>query len=194
MATQPKSLRNRVIERRRMLGSELTPNARNFRTHPDEQRAALRGVLTEIGQAGELLLYRSERNGGKLTLVDGHLRAEDYANQEWDVAITDLTDSEADKLLAVHDPLAAMAGTDTEQLDALLADLETDDAGLQALLDDLATGDEEPELKNLDIKEPPKMAWALIGIPVVRFGEIAELIEQIAAVPGTTVETTANDG
>jgi len=147
------SLRNRVVERRRMLGSELTPNPKNFRTHPDEQRDALRGILSEIGQAGELLVYHSERAGGALVLVDGHLRAEDYAGQSWDVAITDLNDAEADKILLAHDPLAAAAGADEEKLEALLREVETDDAGLEQLFDDLAKendidlsdGEKEPE-------------------------------------------------
>lgn len=141
-----KPFRNRVIERRRMLGSELTPNALNFRTHPKEQSAALRGVLEEIGQAGELLAYRSERAGGAIVLVDGHLRANDFADQLWDVALTDLTDDEADKLLAVHDPLAAMAGVDVAKLDELLGAVDTDSEGLQLLLDGLAkeSGIEQP--------------------------------------------------
>jgi hypothetical protein len=43
------------------------------------------------------------------------------------------------------------------------------------------------------VKPPPQTTWVLIGIPTVRFGEINELVERIAAVEGTIVETTAND-
>lgn len=120
-----------------MSGAELLPNARNFRRHPEQQALALREVLEEIGQAGELLAYHSARNGGKLTLVDGHLRAEQYAEQDWDVAITDLTDEEADKLLLVHDPLGAMAEVDTEALQLLIDEAAPDGPALQKMLDDL---------------------------------------------------------
>lgn len=65
----------------------------------------MRGILEEIGQAGELLAYHSARAGGKLVLVDGHLRSTEFSGEEWDVAITDLTDEEADKLLVAHDLL-----------------------------------------------------------------------------------------
>src|ERR1019366_1792790 len=117
--TPPASLRNRVVERRRMLGSELTPNPKNWREHPPEQSAALGAVLAEIGQAGELLAYHSARDGGKLTLINGHKRSADFPAATWDVAITDLDDAEADKLLAVLDPITNMAVPNMEKLSAL---------------------------------------------------------------------------
>lgn len=129
-------LRNRVVERRQMLGSELAMNDKNWRGHPDEQKEALRSILTTIGMAGELLVYRSERNGGKLTLVDGHLRSTEFAGELWDVAITDLTDHEADVLLLAHDPLAAMAQADEEARKALLAEIDLETAALEAMLKD----------------------------------------------------------
>jgi hypothetical protein len=194
------TLRNRVVERKRMLGSELTPNDRNWRTHPKPQADALRGVLEEIGQVGELYAYHSEREGGKLVLIDGHLRSQEFAGAEWDVAITDLTDAEADKLLACYDPLAAMAETNAKALDSLLHDVQTGSEAVADMLTKLAetngivsTGG-EVELKPLDTRPPPKMTWVLLGIPTVRFGEIAETVEQLAAVNGILLETTSNDG
>ena len=52
--------------------------------------------------------------------------------------------AEADKLLAVLDPLAAMAGRDDALLRGLLAEVDTEHAGLQRLLDDLAAVDDLP--------------------------------------------------
>ena len=40
----------------------------------------------------------------------------------------------------------------------------------------------------------PKMTWVLIGIPTVRFGEIAEKMESLAAIEGVVLESTSNDG
>jgi len=48
------------------------------------------------------------------------------------------------------------------------------------------------ELKALDTMPPPKMAWVLLGIPTVRFAEIAEAVERLAAVPEVILETTVN--
>jgi hypothetical protein len=141
MSDKPSSsgvLRNRVIERRRILGSELTPNPRNWRLHDQAQTDALQEILTSIGMAGELLAYTSEREGGKLVLINGHLRSGTWADEHWDVAITDLTDAEADKLLAAMDPVGAAAGVDEEKLRALLLEIDTECAALQDILNDQA--------------------------------------------------------
>ena len=37
------------------------------------------------------------------------------------------------------------------------------------------------------------MTWALVGIPTVRFGEIAGRIEELAAVDGVLCEVTASN-
>jgi len=129
------ALRNRVVERRRLLGSDLVPNEKNWREHGPEQTAALRAVLNEIGMAGELLAYKSERNGGKLTLINGHKRSSDFPGELWDVAITDLSDVEADKLLAVLDPIGGMGGTDPAKMVALCAEIDAETEELQALID-----------------------------------------------------------
>ena len=48
----------------------------------------------------------------------------------------------------------------------------------------------EAELKEVKEPVPPAMSWVLIGIPTVKFGEINEAIERIAARADTMVETT----
>jgi len=140
------TIRNRVVERRRMKGSDLTPHPRNWRKHPQHQADALKGVLTEIGQVGELYAYRSARNGGKLTLIDGHLRGETFAGEEWDVAVTDLDDAEADKLLLIFDPLSAMATADASILNDLLKDVSSQDKVLADLLEKLGKDNPLPAL------------------------------------------------
>jgi len=111
---------DRITEFRRMKARELLDNQGNWRTHPSIQREAVKGILEQVGIVDVLMAYYSEREGGKLTLMDGHLRKELDPDQEWPVVITDLTDEEADLILTTHDPLAAMAGVDAEKLRALL--------------------------------------------------------------------------
>src|SRR5262249_24374608 len=72
-------IRDRIKEFRRVPAGELLDHAGNPRRHPQAQRDALRGVLEQVGVAGALTAYRSERNGGQLTLIVGHLRKQDYA-------------------------------------------------------------------------------------------------------------------
>jgi len=48
-------IRDRIKSLRRVKASELIPNPKNPRRHPESQRAALRGVLDQIGYADALL-------------------------------------------------------------------------------------------------------------------------------------------
>src|SRR5437773_730344 len=117
------TIRDRVQEFRRVPARELLDHEGNPRRHPQAQRDALRGVLEQVGIADALVAYHSQRNGGKLTLVDGHLRKQDY-DLDWPTLILDVTDEEADLLLATHDPLAALAEYDRPKLQALLEEVQ----------------------------------------------------------------------
>ena len=126
-------IRDRIKELRRVAAGELKPNPRNWRTHPQAQRDALRGVLAEIGYADALLAR--ELADGSLELIDGHLRAETTPDVEVPVLVLDLNDAEAAKLLALHDPLAGMAEADDGLLAELLGGIRTESEAVQAVLD-----------------------------------------------------------
>jgi hypothetical protein len=130
-------IRDRIQEFRRVPARELLDHAGNPRRHPQAQRDALRGILEEVGIAAALVAYASERNGGKLTLVDGHLRKQDY-DLDWPTLILDVDDAEADLLLATHDPLAALAEYDRPKLDSLLQEVRARSPAVMAMLKDLA--------------------------------------------------------
>ncbi len=155
-------IRDRIVEFCRVPARTLLPNPRNWRTHPAVQQDALRGVLAEIGYADALLARRQA--DGSLELIDGHLRAETTPNMEVPVLVLDLTAAEADKLLVVLDPLAAMAGRDDARLAELLAEVETNHQGLQQLLDQLGApaelefDDPTDELPEVDVPN----AWQLL--------------------------------
>ena len=107
-------IRDRIKELRRVRASELAPNPRNWRTHPDAQRDALRGVLAEIGYADALLAR--ELPDGQLEIVDGHLRAETTPDAMVPVLVLDVDEQEALKILLTHDPLANMAVADERKV------------------------------------------------------------------------------
>jgi len=132
MTDKPVPIRDRVRELRRVRGADLVPHPRNWRTHPDAQRRALRGVLAEIGYADALLAR--ELPDGRLQLIDGHLRAESTPDTPVPVLVLDVTEAEAEQLLLTLDPLAGLATTDAAVLDELLAQVHFDhDEILQAL-------------------------------------------------------------
>lgn len=130
------AIRDRIRELRRVPARQLRANPKNWRTHPASQRAVLQGLLQDVGYADALLARELE--DGTLELIDGHLRAETTPDMEVPVLVLDVTEAEADKVLATLDPLAGEAGVDQEQLDALLKAVETDNPDVQGLLDQLA--------------------------------------------------------
>ncbi|MBI2826376.1 MAG: ParB N-terminal domain-containing protein [Planctomycetia bacterium] len=129
-------IRDRIREFRRVPASQLRPHPKNWRTHPSAQRDALRGVLAEVGYATALVAR--ELADGTLELIDGHLRAETTPDMEVPVLVLDVSAEEAEKLLTVIDPLAALAQTSGERLAALVANVQTQSAAVRNLLDQLA--------------------------------------------------------
>ena len=79
-------------------------------------------------------LLAREREDGRLELIDGHLRAETTPDAVVPVLVLDLDDSEAAALLAVLDPLAAMAKKDTEAFEALTRQIEFENDALNELI------------------------------------------------------------
>lgn len=150
-------IRDRIKELRRVRASELLPNPKNWRTHPDRQRDVLKGILSEIGYADALLVRELE--DGRLQLLDGHLRAETTPDQEVPVLILDLDQIEADKMLTLLDPLASLAGTNSELLSELVSGIETQSEAVRDLLNEILQtrpGDLPKvgeTLKDLDVPE-----------------------------------------
>lgn len=147
-------VRDRIRELRRVPARLLRPHPRNWRTHPQAQQDALRGVLAEIGYAGALVAR--ELPDGALELIDGHLRAETTPEMEVPVLVVDLTEAEARLLLAVHDPLAALAERDEQALAGLLAEVDTQNAAVAALLDEMTAAARDPAAP-ADDAEPPEV-------------------------------------
>jgi hypothetical protein len=149
------TIRDRVIELRRVRAGDLLPHPGNWRRHPPAQRAALAGILDEVGYAGAVLA-RETPDG--LMLIDGHLRAETTPDQAIPVLVLDVSADEAAKLLATMDPLAAMAEADSAALDALLRDVDTSSAALQTMLADLAkNAGIAPAFEPVDIEEQRRL-------------------------------------
>lgn len=158
-------IRDRIKELRRVEARKLRPNPRNWRRHPTQQNQALLGILNEIGYAGALLA-REDANGD-LILLDGHARAGLTPDQEVPVLVLDLTEEEGDKLLALYDPISAMALADEEAHRALIDSLTFEDAELGRMAAALVP--EPPLILNEgytdpdDAPEPPVEAVTRLG-------------------------------
>lgn len=112
--------------------------------------AALAATMKETGWAGALLFNKTTGR-----LIDGHARLQHAMNSATGgktilpVLVGEWTEAQELKILATHDPLAAMATVDADQLDALLDDVDLTGPGLEdlneQLNDALADFDAEPE-------------------------------------------------
>lgn len=148
-------IRDRIKELRRVPASELVPNPKNWRTHPQSQQDALRGILADVGYADALLVRELE--DGRLELVDGHLRAETTPDSLVPVLVLDIDEQEADKILLTHDPIAAMAEADEKQIRELLQSCEFENPQVVEMLDQLQQEAEQTSLQFGDPSERPEV-------------------------------------
>lgn len=129
-------MRDRIKELRRVRASELVPNPKNWRKHPEEQRKALQAMLQDVGFAGAQLAR--ELPDGRLMLIDGHARALVAGDAEVPVLVLDVSEAEADKILLTFDPLSQMATADEQLLRNLVTSVDVDDDAVKSMLSALA--------------------------------------------------------
>lgn len=154
-------MRNRIKDHRKVKVRDLVSHELNPRVHGEDQRQALRDLIGEIGFARSVLAY--ELPDGRLKLIDGHLRKSELEpDDEIDVEVLDVTDSEAKKLLLSIDPLAQLADYDNAALEELRQTTESDSDTLNALWASLKKSDDstrsslkkaERDAKKLSIPE-----------------------------------------
>lgn len=182
--------RDRIVGSGRMPASQFQANPLNWRTHPDAQRQAVHGSLTELGWIAPVLV--NIRTGH---LIDGHERvwqALQDGDQEVPYIEVDLSEEEEKLALAVFDPITGMAGADAELLNALLNDVQTSESALQDLLDSLAEEivEEEEEPYTGKIESPhylPSDIRPEVG-ELLDEAKTRHLIERIQAADGLTEE------
>jgi hypothetical protein len=194
------AIRDRITGFGRMPASELRRNPKNWRTHDNEQREAIRSVLSDIGFAGAILTYPDPDDPALPPIIlDGHLRQEELGDAEVPVLFTDLTPEEAAKVLATFDVIASMAGVDEGALESLLQEVEIGSESLAATLRGLMGASEDgvdadaAGLSDVEVRELPTMAWVLIGVPTPLLGEVQPLIDAVALMPEAQLHVTANN-
>lgn len=147
--------------------ASVKPHPLNWRTHSREQKAAVVGLMEEVGLARSTLAYIADADkhlgdAAPLTLIDGHGRREWIPDQEIEIEILDVNDEEARKLLLSLDPTAALAGKNEDALNELLAMTDTDNEALRALWHSAA---ETPE-SNFETPKIPQSVQETYGILV----------------------------
>lgn len=124
-------MRNRIVRVGTARAGDLIPNPKNWRTHPQKQRAAISKALRGVGWVDHVMV--NERTG---RMIDGHARlAEALADgpgAEVPVVWVDLDEREELEVLATFDPIGELAGKDGEVLARLLEELGDPDLGAVA--------------------------------------------------------------
>ena len=115
MAT--KQIANRVKEVREVKVKDLVENPLNFREHPPEQRGVIRAAFKDHGIVDVVSVYEKD---GQLILIDGHLRREELDDEQLiSVAILDVTEDEANRVLMTKDAIGSMATLNRDKTKAL---------------------------------------------------------------------------
>ena len=129
-------MRDRVMRLERVAARDIRVNPKNWRAHNEGQRAAMRGIIDEVGFAGALLVReRTDDHNTYYELIDGELRRDLVGDDQVPVLVLNVDDAEADKLLMMADRIGAMAGVKPERLQALVASVVSEDAALRRELE-----------------------------------------------------------
>jgi hypothetical protein len=144
----------------RLAPERIRPNPKNWRTHPEAQRDALKGVLADVGIADAVLVVPCDAGAlagllaakdfdawlrgyrGDFMLVDGHLRTETITGQPVPALVLDLDEREQAEVLATFDPVGDLAGMDRERFIALASEFNSTNPAVQTLVADLAAMEE----------------------------------------------------
>lgn len=160
VATAAAGFRNRIVGSGEEAPDRLLANPANWRVHPENQKKALAGALSEIGWVQQVIV--NKRTG---YVVDGHARvalALDRGESLVPVVYVDLAPEEEALVLATLDPLSAMAKTDETKLVELIGPLRVDDAALARLLRSLGGGTQgltDPD----EVPDPPALPYVQPG-------------------------------
>lgn len=141
---------NRIVGHDVVDPADLMANPANWREHPQYQRQALSGALSEVGWVQDVIVNRTTGH-----IVDGHLRVmlARERGERVPVVYVELTASEERVILATLDPLASLAVTDEDALAELLSDTEAADHALAEWLGELAF-DVEPMAAGAPVRPP----------------------------------------
>ncbi len=167
-------IRDRIRGLARLPPARVKPHPKNARRHDDRQRTVLRALLADVGVVGALLVVPADAEAlaalreaegeqgfarwlkgykGAFLLADGHMRREEIAGT-LTCLVLDLVAREMAEVLALLDPIGALARTDAALLDELTKDAGPLGDEVTKLLSELGAGAAPPVMPGADV-EPP---------------------------------------
>jgi hypothetical protein len=178
------NIKNRIKEFKWVDTDQLKDNPKNWRVHSEGQKNALTTLLDTIGWGNAILVREDENNN--LNIIDGHLRKDLAQDSKIPVLVLDVSEEEADLMLATIDPLSRMADTDAENLRSLIEELSYSvDNNVREVLAQIETlydvGIPEPFMLD-DTDDPiPGEPYVVISFRMSRgeYERKEEIIEQV---------------
>lgn len=127
--------KNRITGHGTKPARDFQLNPRNWRTHPQRQKATLVAALEKVGWVAGVIENVTTGN-----LIDGHERVEEALARDEEVPYlqVELTVEEETFVLATLDTISHMAKADEDKLTALLEEIRAGDATLSAMVEELA--------------------------------------------------------
>lgn len=180
--------------------ADLNHDPDNARSHDDRNIEAVMASLKQFGMRKPIVVQKQG-----MVVRAGNATLEAARRLGWtQVAAVVVDDDEATaKAFGLADNRTAeLASWDDDALKGVLESLDGHDALIDATgfdQDDIAAmmgdagGSGGSNLNEVKVKGLPKMAWALVGIPIGRWGEVAPTIESLSQIDGAIVETATND-
>ena len=171
---------------------KCVPNPRNPNTHPDRQIELLAKIIENQGWRNPIVI--SNRSG---FIVKGHGRLMAAQKLGASKAPVDYQDYESEAAewqdMIADNRIAEFAEMDEVKERDILDELAADgmDVELCGIEIDEIIKEEFADIKNED---PPQLAWVLIAIPTIKYGDIAQMVEEIGENKNAIVETVLNDG
>ena len=187
----------------------LVAHPENYNRHPPEQIGKIRQSLRAHGQVRSVVV-QDNGDGETYTITAGHgvVRAaqlEGWEEIRAEVIPAGWPPEKVKAYLVADNELGRQSTPDNVQLASLLEEVRAFDETLlmaagyteeefHGLLEEIgAVVPQQVEMKPIEVKPPPALVWVLIGMPLVGYGRIADLVEEIAKDPEVTLATTVAD-
>jgi hypothetical protein len=126
---------DRIKDFRRVPPARIKLNPCNWRRHGPDQQRAMQGLLQRLGYVNALLVREIDEPPYEYELIDGEMRLGlSQSAPTVPVLVLDVSEAEADLILATYDPVGDLVIKEAQQADALAHDVWTEDESVNTVL------------------------------------------------------------
>jgi ParB-like nuclease domain len=200
-------VRNRIIGYQVIPKTDLVLHSSHVWEHPEEEKQRLAKVIDERGNTSVLLVRKLAT--GKYEILDGKMRFENIALQEYSCILCDLTDAEAEAETREHNILGHQSITTDPSLLArmksvsgnipnaenLLRNVPQIDPTNGATKTDGTTGEKPLPQGIKEVKQTPTGShiYVFIVLPVGQFPNVQQHIAALESNASITVQRTGEE-